>query len=204
MVQEQAGLVVLEMADEGGVPVRIAMFDTVTKSGIEVIGLGFAYAEDAPDVIDLHPTAVSFGPQPVSATRNGTNHSHQLQWPFSSCSYVYNYASGDSYLHLCPNDITLLQYVGTMWATLAGVAFLTPVLGWIPGLVVFAGIQNFKNPDGSLDFYAPSSSINSSYGNTYYYGALGGWYYHYPQGNSLYGYARRLSTGFLYYERWPS
>ena len=181
VVQSKVGLLVLEQLDQRGEPVRIAMFDTATESGIEVVGLAFGYAAEIEDEVAGPPsTGISFGPQPVSAHRNGTNHYHNLQWPFSSSTYVYNYANGDSFLHVGANDVGWMQYIASGWAGALATSVGFPFVGFVGGVAVYGGINNFKNPDGSIDMFGPNSTINSRYGNSYYYGALGGWYYHHP------------------------
>ena len=98
---------------------------------------------------------------------------------------------------MCQQDAVFYTYVASGWSGFL-VGLFNPVLGFITGLFVFGTINNYTNSDGSIDLFGPAASINSHYGNTYYWGARGGWYYHYPVGNVYYGYARRASNGLLY------
>jgi hypothetical protein len=197
VVDSEEGLLVLEVRDEQGAPLYIAAYDTKTPSGIGVIGLQFIKASEiassGPSIL-----GVAFGPQSVAAHKNGTNHWHNVGFPFhDNCSYVYNWANGDSTFHICAIDATLLQYVATGWGALLGGLF-NPVIGFVAGLLIFSGIQYFKNADGSIDLFGPNASIVYHYGWTYYWGSRGGWYWHYPYGSVYYGYARRDSTGVIY------
>lgn len=198
VVQSDEGLLVIELRDEKDVPTQIVAFDTATDSGIEVIGLAFLDAAEidainAGKIVD----STAFGPQTVSAHRNGTNHSHYPGYPFHTCTYVYNWANGDSTFHMCQQDAVFYTYVASGWSGFL-IGLFNPVLGFITGLFVFGTINNYTNSDGSIDLFGPAASINSHYGNTYYWGAREGWYYHYPVGNAYYGYARRASNGLLY------
>lgn len=198
IVESDDGILVLEVVDERGEPLQIVAHDAETESGIEVIGLAFLDAAEIEAVnADRQSVGISFGPQPVSAHRDGTNHSHYPGFPFHTCSYVYNWANGDSTFHMCAQDVSLLQYVATSWGGLLGGLF-NPVVGFVAGLIIFGGIQFYKNADGSIDMFGPAASINSHYGYTYYWGSREGWYYHYPTGSQYYGWARRYSTGVLY------
>ncbi len=201
VVDSDEGLLVLEVTDGSDAPVYIAAYDTQTASGIDVIGVQFLDATAEAGVgVRAPATAPQFGPQPVAAHRNGTNHSHTVGFPFhDNCSYVYNFANGDSTFHICAIDADLLQYVGSGWAALLGtVATFNPVVGFVAGLLVYSGAQYYKNSDGSVDLFGPAASINSHYGYTYYWGSRGGWYYHYASGTTYFGYARRETTGIRY------
>lgn len=198
VIESDEGILVLEVLDEHNKPLQIVAHDAVTVSGIEVIGLAFLDSGEL-DAINAGTasTGFAFGPQPVIAHRNGTNHSHYPGFPFHTCSYVYNWANGDSTFHMCAVDVTLLQYVATAWSGFL-IGLFNPVLGFVAGLIVFGGIQYYKNNDGSIDLFGPAASINAHYGNTYYWGSRGGWYYHYPSWSIYYGWARRASNGLLY------
>lgn len=201
VVESDEGLLVLELTDANDAHVYLAVYDTQTDSGIDVIGVQFLDARAGASVGVLSPaTALQFGPQPVAAHRNGTNHWHNVGFPFSdNCSYVYNWANGDSTFHICAKDVGLLQYVATGWSGLLGFAVtFNPVVGFVAGLLIFGGINNYKNADGSIDLFGPNASINAHYGYTYYWGSRGGWYYHYQAGHQYFGWARRDSTGVLY------
>lgn len=199
IVESDDGLLVLEVTDEHDASLYIAAYDTQTASGLDVIGLQFIpAAEFASLSLGGSVAALAFGPQPVAAHRNGTNHWHNVGFPFhDNCSYVYNWANGDSTFHICPIDVQYLQWVSTGWGALLGGLF-NPVIGFVSGLLIYSSWQYFKNADGSIDLFGPNASINAHYGYTYYWGSLGGWYYHYPSGSPYYGWARRASTGVLY------
>jgi len=201
VVESEEGLLILEVTDATGAHAYIAAYDTQTDSGIDVIGVQFADAEAGASVSVRSPaTALQFGPQAVAAHRNGTNHSHNVGFPFhDNCSYVYNFANGDSTFHICAVDVGLLQYVGSGWSALLGFSVtFNPVVGFVAGLLVYGGVNNYKNSDGSIDLFGPAASINSHYGYTYYWGSRGGWYYHYASGSPYFGYARRETTGIRY------
>lgn len=199
VVESEDGLLVLEVADERGSPIYVSAYDTETQSGIGVIGLQFITASELASRDSGSSTFnFAFGPQAVAAHRNGTNHSHNVGFPFhDNCSYVYNWANGDSTFHICSIDVSWLQYVATGWGALLGGLF-NPVVGFVAGLLIFSGIQNYRNADGSIDLFGPAVSITTHYGYTYYWGSRGGWYWHYPSGSVYYGYARRDSTGVRY------
>lgn len=201
IVESEVGSLVLEKLDDHGQRTRVAAFDAVTESGIEVIGLGFLDA-DAIEAIEAGETRdeIAFGPQSVFAHRNGTNHSHPAGWPFRACSYVYNWANGDSVFHMCSLDVVFYQYVAAAWVGALGAIASggNPVVALLTGIFVFGGINNWRNPDGSIDLFVPNTSVVTHYGYSYYWGPREGWYYHYPQGHSRYGYALRVSTNFLY------
>jgi hypothetical protein len=199
VVESKDGLLVLEVADERGAPVYVAAYDTKTRSGVGVIGLQFIRASELEALESGSSTFnFAFGPQAVAAHRNGTNHWHNVGFPFhDNCSYVYNWANGDSTFHICPIDVSYLQYVATGWGALLGGLF-NPVIGFVAGLLIYSGINYFKNADGSIDLFGPAVSITTHYGYTYYWGSRGGWYWHYPSSSIYYGYARRDSTGVLY------
>ncbi len=199
VVESVEGLLVLQVADDGGAPLNVVAYDTQSVSGIDVIGLEFINpAELAAQSAGLSRSAFAFGPQPVVAHQNGTNHSHNVAPPFhDNCSYVYNWANGDSTFHVCSIDVQFLQYVSTSWGVLLGGLF-NPVIGFVAGLLIYNGYQNYRNADGSIDMFGPAVSISLHYGYSYYWGSRIGWYYHYPSGSSWYGYARRDSTGVYY------
>jgi len=199
VVESDDGLLILETTGQDNSPVYVAAYDTQTASGVDVIGLQFATAAEVASMSQgRQGTALTFGPQAVAAHRNGTNHAHNVGFPFhDNCSYVYNWANGDSTFHICPIDVGFLQFVSTGWGALLGGLF-NPVVGFVAGLLIYSGTQYFKNADGSVDLFGPNVSINAHYGYTYYWGSRGGWYYHYPSGSRYFGYARRDSTGVLY------
>lgn len=198
VVESEEGLLVLQVADERGAPLYVAAYDTHTASGTNVVGIQFADATSVASSTGWLGSLFAFGPQAVAAHRNGTNHWHNVGFPFhDNCSYVYNWANGDSTFHICSIDVGYLQFVSTGWGALLGGLF-NPVIGFVAGLLIFSGWQYFKNADGSIDMFGPNASINQHYGYTYYWGSRGGWYWHYPYGSIYYGYARRDSTGVLY------
>jgi hypothetical protein len=197
IVESEDGLLVLELKEQNGKRVQLVAQNAKTVSGIEVIGLAFLDEAAIAAVERGSSMAFSFGPQAVAAHRNGTNHSHYPGFPFHTCSFVYNWANGDSTFHICSIDVSLLQYVAAGWSALL-LGLFNPVVGFVAGLIVFGGINYYRNADGSIDLFGPNVSIVSHYGNTYYWGSRGGWYYHYPRGSIYYGYARRATNGLLY------
>ena len=199
VLESDEGLVVLKVTDENNAPLYVAAYDTKTASGIDVIGLKFIPEAELTALSGgQSASAFTFGPQPVAAHRNGTNHSHNVGYPFhDNCSYVYNWANGDSTFHICPQDVGYLQWVSTGWGALLGGLF-NPVIGFVAGLLIYSSWHYYKNADGSIDLFGPDASIDAHYGYTYYWGTRGGWYYHYRAGHTYYGWARRDSTGVLY------
>jgi len=145
VVESDDGLLILETTGQDNSPVYVAAYDTQTASGVDVIGLQFATAAEVASMSQgRQGTALTFGPQAVAAHRNGTNHAHNVGFPFhDNCSYVYNWANGDSTFHICPIDVGFLQFVSTGWGALLGGLF-NPVVGFVAGLLMTAVFATLK------------------------------------------------------------
>lgn len=181
---------------------RIALFDTKTVSGIDVIGIAFA---DETELAGESGAAdgFPFGPETAAANQLPYSHTHNLGPPFrDGCSYLYQYgASNDSFVYVCPADVNNIRLAGTAMGVI--MAFIgLPIPGAIGYLVWNAGINLFQQNDGSLKFYTPGSSLVNHYGWVYWYSNnayYADWYWYYPQGSQWYCWARKNSNNTLYY-----
>lgn len=100
-------------------------------------------------------------------------------------------------LEPAPPDVSGIQNVGNVIAAYIGLSFpIPPIVG---ALVWNIGIWSFQNNDGSISFLIPYQSYVNNFGNVFYYGAQQAWYYFYSQASSLYCWARKISTGQLFY-----
>lgn len=203
VLESDEGFLLFDVAD-GDDRRQIALFDTKTESGFDVVGIAIAEEPTgAAPTAESNSPGWNFGPQPVDANVLPWGHNHPLGSIFHyPCSYLYMYAnSTNAYVHVCSLDVGNIKFIGS--AVAAGIGIFTglPLLGWLGGIIWWVGVSLFQDSSGSINFYIPGSSAQSHYGGTYYYdGSLAGWYYHMPSGSSWYGYARRETTGVYYYE----
>jgi hypothetical protein len=198
VVDNMDGLLTFDTRETGEL-VRVAVFDAHTSSGLDVIGFTFLTEDDIAELEAMRAESggLGFGPQVASAHVAPFNHYHY----FWKCSYVLQYAnSWNLAVYVCPTDVGLIRAVGSAVAGAIGLALKHPVLALLGVLVVNIAIWFFQSPDGAIRLYVPGGAVSASYGSTYYYGPAEGWWYHYSQSSSLYCYARRQSTGYLYYE----
>jgi hypothetical protein len=203
VIINEEGLVTFDIVDHGRLT-HLALYDTRTKSGTAVIGLGFA-ADDATTAASTPDRGfLGLGPQVASANTRAQDHTHSLGPPFhDGCSYLFQYGGGeDAYVYICSTDVGNIRAVGGLAATAIGIATGFPLLGWLGGLVWNVGIGFFQNSSGAIRIDIPGTSAVNHYGSAYYYtGSRYGWYYFYRYTSAYYGYALRSATGVLYYVR---
>ena len=203
VIANEDGLLKFDVVERGKVT-HLALFDTRTRNGTAVIGLGVATDDGATAASASDRGFLGLGPQTARANTRAQDHTHSLGPPFhDGCSYLFQYGGGeDAYIYICSLDVGNIKAAGNLAAAAIVIASGLPLLGWLGGLVWNVGIGFFQNSNGAIRIDIPGTSAVNHYGSIYYYtGSRYGWYYFYNRNSAYYGYALRSANGLLYYVR---
>lgn len=185
MVENQDGLVVVELLDDNGLPMRIAALNEHTDLGTDVIGLAFLGPAEIAELesMESQETAL-FGPAPVAAHFQDQSHYHY----FYNCSWVYQ--QGGTYAiswYMCPNDTFWDRKIGQALTIALSAATRRPILIWLGGMLTVNIEGLFYQPDGSLR--GSVSDYRPACGWINWGAAAPHWLYYYCAGTTYYGYA---------------